>query len=241
MNLKLLSLLLCLPLLSLFAQNDDNAKLQITGSARIIVKPDIGILNIGVKDLKLKMNDAISSLGEKSKYYLDVLKKIGFTEKEIKTTKFSVSTNSVYRQNNYVDSGYIASQEIRIEFQYAPDILSKILNTLSNSDKNANFSFDFKLSEDLKEKVQAEIIDQAIIDAKNKAKAIAISSDLKLIKILRISYGGWGGNSGMNKIEREERYMASIAGNSGTIFNFTPDDLVFRDDINIDWEIEERK
>ncbi len=44
----------------------------------------------------------------------------------------------------------------------------------------------------------------------------------------------------MEQIEREHRYAAAAASSEDTkVYNFTPDDLLFRDDISIDWEIEE--
>ncbi len=224
----------------MFAQNEEKPELQITGSARMVVKPDIGVLNIGVTSLENKMADAISKLGDISKYYVEALQKIGFTDKDIKTTKFSVNTNRVYVNDNYVDSGYVASQQIRLEFKYNQKLLEKILATFSLSEQSADFSFDFKLSEELKQQVQSEIISQAVIDAKQKASDIAKSSSLILKRITRIGYGGWGGNSGMEKLEREQRYMASAAMASSGGFNFNPDDLIFRDTVNITWEIEEK-
>ena len=235
-------LILVLILLSVVVRGQDKKEslLQIVGSARVIVKPDVGILNIRVSEVEPKMSGAIKTLGDKSNVYLDLLQKIGFSGKEIKTTKFAVSKNRVYRKNVYVDSGYVASQEIRLEFKYEQNTLSDILNSFSNTNEEADFSFDFKLSDSLKAMVQSQIIDLAVKDAKSKAGDIATSSNLKLIKISKISYGGWGRDSGMEKIEREHQYAAAASGGSQRVFNFTPDDLIFRDTISIDWEIEEK-
>ena len=222
------------------AQEENEALLQITGSARVAVKPDIGVLNIHVSEIKPKMNQAIEALGDKSNYYLNSLKKLDFAEKDIKTASFAVSKNRIYRNQEYVDSGYVASQDIRLEFKYDERMLSKILNEFAKSEQEINFSFVFKLSEELKDKVQEELIDLAVEDTKQKALNIAASSNLKLVKIKRITYGRWGGDSGMEQIEREYRYAAAASGSSDIkVYNFTPDDLLFRDSISIDWEIEE--
>jgi len=235
-------LLLTIMLLSIGVQgqNEKESTLQVTGSARITVKPDIGVLNIQVSEVELKMNDAIKSLGDKSNHYLGLLKTVGFSGDRVKTTKFAVSKNRVYRDNNYVDSGYVASQEIRLEFSYDQEILSKILNLFSKSDEEVDFSFDFKLSEGLKAKVQKEIIELAVKDAKEKAGNITAASNLKLVKIQEISYSRWGHDSGMEQIERQQRYASAMAADGERVFNFTPDDLIFRDTITIYWVVEEK-
>ncbi|MBO9703124.1 MAG: SIMPL domain-containing protein, partial [Sporocytophaga sp.] len=124
----------------ILGQQPEKPTLNVTGSARVIVKPDLGVLNISVSEIKPKMNDAIKALGEKSNHYNDLLKKLGFNEKDIKTTSFSVSQNRIYRNNEYTDSGYVAFQNIRLEFTYSQQILQKIVGEFSKSEKPINFS-----------------------------------------------------------------------------------------------------
>ncbi|WP_028980150.1 SIMPL domain-containing protein [Sporocytophaga myxococcoides] len=223
----------------ILGQQPEKPTLNVTGSARVIVKPDLGVLNISVSEIKLKMSDAIKALGEKSYHYNDLLKKLGFNEKEIKTTSFSVSQNRVYRNNEYIDSGYVAFQNIRIEFTYSQQILQKIVGEFSKSEKPINFNFDFELSETLKQKVQTQIIDYAIKDGSEKAATMAKASKVKLVSISHISYGSWSSDEGMQLVERRHEYSASMAPEGvGESFNFTPDDLTFRDSVTITWNIE---
>lgn len=226
---------------SVFAQEKEVPSLIVTGSSRIVVKPDMGVLNIHVSDINPKMNDAIKNLGTKTNYYVEVLKKLKFEEKDIKTTGFAVSKNRFYRNDSYIDSGYIASQDIRIEFNYNEQILSKILNEFTKQNQEIDFSFLFKLSENLKVKVQKQVIDNAVIDAKQKAADISTASGIKLIRIKSITYGsGWGGEGGMQQVEREQKYFAKASGNSDgdRVYNFIPDDLIFRDTITFVYQIE---
>ncbi len=57
---------------------------------------------------------------------------------------------------------------------------------------------------------------------------------------MTITYGpSWGKNDGMELIEQKHRYAAEAASNENfQSFNFTPDDLTFRDNITIEWSIE---
>jgi len=223
----------------ILGQQPEQPTLSVTGSARVIVKPDLGVLNISVSAIKPKMNDAIKALGEKSNHYNSLLKKLGFNEKDIKTTSFAVSQNRVYRNNEYIDSGYVAFQNIRLEFTYSQQILQKIVGEFSKSEQPINFNFDFELSETLKQKVQTQIIDYAVKDGTEKAATMAKASKVKLVRIKYISYGSWSNDDGMQLVERRHEYSASLAsGDGGESFNFTPDDLTFRDSVTITWNIE---
>jgi len=238
---KITAILLLFVSLTVFGQGQQPEKptLSVTGSARVSVKPDLGILNILVSEVKPKMTDAIKALGEKSNHYNELLKKMGFNEKDIKTTSFAVSKNRVYRDNAYIDSGYVASQTIRLEFIYNQQILQKIVGEFSKSEKPIDFSFDFELSEELKQKVQSQIIEIAVKDANEKAAIMTKASKLKLVSITTISYGTWGRDSGMELIERRQKYASAMASSDEMqSFNFTPDDLIFRDTVTMEWIIE---
>ncbi len=164
---------------------------------------------------------------------------MGFREEEIKTTSFTVSKNRVYRDRDYIDSGYVASQNIIVKFSYSQQLLQKIVTEFSKNEQPINFSFDFELSEQLKQKVQNQIIEYAVNDANEKAQNIAKASKLKLIRINTITYGSWAKEAGMELIEQKHNYAsAAVASDDFESFNFTPDDLIFRYTITMEWSIE---
>ncbi|WP_203296804.1 SIMPL domain-containing protein [Luteirhabdus pelagi] len=237
---KLITTCLILKCIIGFSQDNKEPILQVLGSAKVIIKPDLAVLNINASEIEETMALAVQELGDKSDFYTNLLKKLDFKQNDLKTTQFSVSKNRVYQNNRYVDSGYVASQKIRLEFKYKKETLKRILTELSNSQEEIDFSFDFKLSDELKSDVQDKILEYAVADSKKKAEKIASSADVKILRISKITYGGWGsGDGGMQQVERENRYpiaMASSADN--TVFNFTPDDLLFRDTITVEWLIE---
>jgi uncharacterized protein len=232
--------ILFLTLSSFFAnaQEDTKAKnLQVIGSSKVVVTPDVGILLIHLSQIDTSFNKSIIGLGDKTNNIVKLLVSIGFKEEEIKTASFSTSKNRIYKQDGYKDSGYVAIQNVKIEFANDKNLLSKILNKLSSSKSDIDFSFEFKLSDKLKSEVQNRIIELAIIDAKQKSELMVKVSGLKLIGIKDLNYG-WNQRSGMEQVETEHRYAASSAGSNSRIFNFTPEDLIFRDSVTITWGIE---
>lgn len=236
---SLTTFLLILATLASFGQAKEKPSITVTGVARVTVTPDLGVLNIYVAEIQPKMGDAIKALGDKSNYYNALLKKMGFNEKDIRTTRFAVAKNKVYKDNESIDSGYIASQNIRLAFSYDQKTLQKIVSEFSKSEKPIDFSFEFELSEQLKQKVQTQIIDYAVKDGNEKAMGIAKAAGLKLAAIKEITYGGWGRDSGLELVEKQHRYASSMAATDAIqTFNFTPEDLVFRDAITIIWVVE---
>jgi uncharacterized protein YggE len=236
---RLTTIFLLILTMNVYGQEKEKTTLNVSGVARVTVKPDLGVLNISVSEVKPKMGEAIKELGDKSIYYNELLKKMGFNEKDLKTTSFAVSKNRIHKANGYIDSGYVASQNIRLEFVYDQITLQKIIFEFSKSERPVDFSFDFELSEQLKQKVQAQIIEYAVKNGNEKASGIAKAAGLKLVKINDITYGGWGQNSGMELVENRHSYNnASMGGGDYNAFNFTPEDLVFRDALTIVWTVE---
>lgn len=228
--------------LTIFGQDAKPTKptLSITGFASIRVKPDIGILKISVSEIRLNMSDAIKTLEEKSNYYNSLLIKLGFAEKDIKTTSFDVSTNSYYSNGRMVDSGYVASQNIKLEFVYTQQTLQKIVTAFSKSEKPIDFTFEFILSEEVKQKVQSNILEVAIKDATEKAAIISKASKVKLVNIKSISYGVVENTGGMVDLDRIQSYTSSVGNYTPQIntFNFIPNDMTFRDAVLMEWVIE---
>ncbi|MGB0882309.1 MAG: SIMPL domain-containing protein [Vicingaceae bacterium] len=217
------------------AQEKNETTINVSGSAKVSVSPDLCLLNIKLSSTQQKMNEAVSTLGKKSNYYLAILKKLGFKEEDIKTTNFSISKNRVYVNRQYVDSGYNASQSIKIEFNHNKKTLTNILNELSESKEAVDFSFSFRISEKLKQKTQLLIIEEAISDAKLKSERIASSSGLNLIKIKNISYGSSASYSNNLKYSRELSYAADLSNTSETSYNFTPDDITLNNSVSVIW------
>lgn len=227
-----MSLLLLLISCQLLAQKKSN-KLQVTGKARVVVSPDVAILSISVSQIRQTMKESIDALANTTNQYSAKLKEIGFEEGEIKTTSFSVYKNQIRRGSEYIDSGYVASQQVKLEFVYTEKIIPQILDRFSESDLELNFSFRFKLSEELKQKVQKEIIADAIKDGQMKATAMADAANLTILELESITYGSWSNSSGMERVTSESRYGASAAVGGSRSFNFRPDDLVFNDTVTI--------
>ena len=216
-----------------FGQTEKHVpSIQIVGQARTSVKPDVGVLIISITNKSLEASQAISGLNDKTKDVSKQLMSIGFKENDIKTTDFQVRENKIYRREEIIDSGYVAMQNVKVEFKGHKENIAKILTAFSKSKTDFTVNFDFKLSDELQEKVKNELIKSAIKDANSKSKVIAESAGVKLLRIRDINYGG----GGIIMNESGARYKLAAA--SDSMEGFTPTDMEFSDTVVITWQLE---
>lgn len=236
MKYMLLPLVLCVSLLAA-AQTTHTPFLVVVGNAKTEVTPDIGVLNIRVSTINATMSEATKALGEKTRYYTQQLMQLGFKEGDIKTTGFSVSKNRVYLpQGGYKDSGYIASQNVRLEFGNDKETISQILNKFSESTAEVDFSFDFKVSDKRRSEVQNDLIRLAVKDAQQKAGVMAQAAGVKLARVHKMHHGQERAIP-LEEMGRGYKFSAMAADNAEA-FYFTPDDIVFSDSVTMEWVIE---
>lgn len=222
--------------INLYAQQDKGPIVQVVGNSRLSVKPDVGVLIIGISNKSLNVSQATTGLNDKTKNISRQLTGIGFKESDIKTTDFQVRENKIYRREEYVDSGYVATQNVRVEFKYDKETIVKILNAFSKSKTDFTLNIDFKLSDQLRSSVQNELLKLAIQDSREKSKLISETSGVKLKKIKEINYYG-AGNAGGGREEYTPMYKSMAPGMANDT-GFTPNEMLFTDSIVVIWEIE---
>jgi len=208
-------------------------QLEVTGTAQLSMPPDTGILNINLSQIEMQFGKAISSLERKKRDIREQIQKMGFEEDAIFTDNFQVRKNTIYRNNRQIDSGFVATEQLHLEFKNTKLNLSKILTQFSESASEFNLNFSFKLSDSLRASVQDQLIQLATEDAFKKAKLISTASGTTLQKVIRIQYG-----NSYNTPMRTENDMMSLRGASKMSEGFTPSDLVYNASILVMWSLE---
>jgi len=231
---KLIPLLFfLLPILALAQHHAPTSQLEVTGTAQLAISPDTGVLNISLSHIEMQFGKAISGLEKKAADIRAQIEKIGFSRDDIMTDNFQVRKNTLYRNNRQVDSGYVATQQVHLEFKNTVGNLSKILTQFSESASEFDLNFSFKLSDPLKENVQDRLIKLAVEDAFKKAELISAASKTNLQKVIRIQYGN-SFNAGM----RAESDMMNLKMASAMSEGFTPSDQLFSGSILVVWGLE---
>ncbi|MHB1316502.1 MAG: SIMPL domain-containing protein [Minisyncoccota bacterium] len=170
---------------------------SVTGKGEISIKPDVASFTYSVIEEGKTTSEAQDKSTEKSNSIIDALKKAGIEEKDIKTISYNINpkyeyTNSVCTPyscppGKSIIVGYEVSQSVEVKIRKidkAGDIIS--LAGGLNVPNLSNLSFVVDDPEALK----SEVRKLAIIDAKEKAKALSKELGVKFGEIISFYENG---------------------------------------------------
>lgn len=180
-------------------------EITITGEGKVFIKPDIAVVNLGVKTETEKSADAVNQNNEKMNEIIKAVKTLGVDEKDIKTSAYNLYPVYDYTERGRIFVGYTLDQQINVKIRKF-DTISDILDKAT--EKGANTISDLQFTVDDLEKAKAEAREKAITQAKEKAIVLANQAGLRIVKLVNISEGyasspqpmyGMGGASDMSE------------------------------------------
>jgi uncharacterized protein len=160
--------------------------MTVSAEGESVAKPDVAIINVGVKTLaKMKVEDVISENTKKMNSIIKVLKDSGIKERDIKTVNYNL-----YPVYDYIESrgrvlkGYELSQSLRVKIRDMETIGDTIdLATRNGANDVSSVSFTIDDPEELKNEAREEAIEKA----KTKAKSMAKISGINLGRVVNVS------------------------------------------------------
>jgi len=168
--------------------------ITVSGKGEIVVKPDIATVSFGVSAENLDVSKAQTESSKKMNSIIDLLKKEGIAEKDIKTTNYNIYPKYDYirAQLDYyggkqVLSGYVVSQTVEVKIRdisKAGTILSGVGEFGVTDVSGLSFTVDNQDS------MKDQARDLAIKDAKTQAKVLAKGLGVRLVKITSFSENG---------------------------------------------------
>jgi len=226
--------LLTVFILSATAQQNTRT-LEVKGVGTYKAMPDIGVLTVEAIITNKIFGTAVKELNTKTDRLIAQLQTVGFKKEDIKTTDFSVSKNMVWENNTNIDKGYIARQNITVEFQNTKEKIGAIINSFMNSENEVHFAFHFTLSDTKETLVKNELLTLTVNDAQSRAEVIAAASKQKLGKIKHISYG-----VAQNQIpfQKNNFSVSEMTVSSQRSPGFDVKEMTFTDEITIVWELD---
>jgi hypothetical protein len=220
-------------ILSATAQQNTRT-LEVKGVGTYKAMPDIGVLTVEAVIVNKKFGEAVKELNTKTDGLITQLQTVGFKKEEIKTTDFSVSKNMVWENNANVDKGYIAQQNISVEFPNTKEKIGTIISSFMSSENEVRFAFHFTLSGKKEILVKNELLRLTVNDAQSRADVIAVTSKQKLGKIKHISYGIAQEQIPFRKSTLSVSEMAITSQRSS---GFDVKEMTFTDEVTIVWEL----
>jgi uncharacterized protein YggE len=216
-----------------FAQGQDQI-ISITGEAIVYATPEMAKVNIPLtaknSDYTSCSNQLLASYETLSK----ALEKVGFDKEEIKSTRFNITENYVYRDRERIQDGYTGSMGLVLKMEQTPENMGKLVNVMSQEAFSFGYSIQYELSENQKKELEKEAIEQAVAQAKTNAELILAAAGMKLGYIVNISYGKSSPSYG--PLVRRDEAMGVMKSDNQTL-EITPEEMEIRQHVDISWSI----
>jgi uncharacterized protein YggE len=224
-----------------YAQNAPST-LVVAGKSKIFVIPEVAKISVSLTYENKVYSVCMDSLKSQSELLRKFLISHGVDATSIKSNRFQIGENYDYESDKRKKKDYQASQSIVVEVINDLEKVNKIAEAIGKSRTKGEMSISFELSENNREKVKAQLIENAIKDANFKADAIVKNSNITRGKLIKIRYGV------VDNIRIEKEYgdcinqvmftPPHITGDRNTnTLSISPQELELNDEIIMEWEI----
>ncbi|MGY6743410.1 MAG: SIMPL domain-containing protein [Cecembia sp.] len=174
-------------LLFLGAQAQQLPVIEVEGLSEVSVLPDEALIYISLTEKAMTVADATNGLNKKTKSIEEALKKSGVKTYQFFAENYFVQVNRVFSRGTSRDSGFVASQNIRVRVSDIEKDLIKVTETIHQTG-NPGFSLSLNVSDNLKKQTEEHLLELAIEDAIKKAHIIAKSIGVEDIKVHKVVY-----------------------------------------------------
>jgi uncharacterized protein len=166
-----------------------------SGEGKMTAIPDQATVNAGVTAQSTTVVDAQNKVNQTTNKIIADLKKLGLSDKDIKTTDYSVNPNygtgtampmmGVIGGGQQQITGYTVTQNLEIKVKPI-DKANKVVDTATADGANLVGGINFTFSDILSKSLEAKATEQAVNDAKDKAQTLASASGIHLGKIVNV-------------------------------------------------------
>jgi len=165
------------------------------GEGKVTAVPDQATINVGVTQTSTTVADAQNKVNTTSDKIIQDVKKLGFSDKDIKTTNYSVNPNysneivpmggPMMPSGQQNITGYTVTQNLEINVKPI-DKANKVIDAATADGANLVGGVNFTFSDSLQKSLSDQATLQAVNDAKNKAQGLANASGIQLGKIVNV-------------------------------------------------------
>ncbi len=173
--------------LDLSQQN--NNTISVTGKAETYVTPDTARISFYVTKRGNDQKRIADYVNKKTKSVIEKLESLNIDRKDIKTTNYSLNPEYTWNEGRRNFIGYRAQQNITVTIRDM-EIISKVLSTIAELEVD-NISGPNMYVDKLNE-IKDELREEAIANAKKKARKLADELGVSLDKIVGFSEDGGG-------------------------------------------------
>ena len=171
--------------------------LEVQGEGRANAVPDHIRLSFALAGYAVSYRETVEQLNAQTEELRCLIESAGIDRKEVKTRDFDISARwktvkkldraRGEKTEEEVFEGYTASHSLRLELKYDKEQVNKLLELITSGEHRARLSVDFFVGDE--EGLQKRAMADAARRARENAEILAREAGVKLVKVLKVSYG----------------------------------------------------
>ena len=161
--------------------------LKVQGVGHAQAEPDTATLSLDVEGKAQEYGTAMNTLNNATEQLKSRLRSSKLPIIELKTTDFSINTETKYENGQSIDIGYRASHRMNIVMANDKALLNDVIDHVVHSQSDAQFQVSFTLKDN--EALRQKALQNAVLSAQNNAHTLATTAQLQLGKVQEIIYG----------------------------------------------------
>ncbi len=169
------------------SQKSSVGTLNVSGTGKIKVKPDLATINVGVMTRDKEAASAQSKNNEIMAKVMEALKALGLKDEDIKTASFNMYPTYDYSKNTAELTGYEVTHMLNVTIKDI-DNSGKYIDAAIKAGSNTSNSIYFSVSN--AEDYYAQALVKAINDAGTKAKSMASALGITIGTPIQVSESG---------------------------------------------------
>lgn len=213
--------------------------ITICGRGSACAAPDWIEITIELTTRHADYNRVMGDAAQRHARLLAALAPLGFRKDDVKTTLFNVDTeydNQPDNSGRYTRQfkGYCCNHHLAIDFSFSMKNLSSVLERLTASGADPEFSIRFTVQDLTALRTRAMV--NATANAYRSASVLTQASRTSLGSILKIEYGETKHNA-YSPTSYGAEASARVLMDMSRSMDITPDDVQLEDTVTITWEV----
>lgn len=204
--------------------------IKVRGSANVTAVPDWVVIRFSIIGKDYEYTRCMKKLSTQTESLREELASVDIEKESLKTSHFSIDTDTEYRDGRYIFKGYNAQHDAKIEFPFDKDYLNKVLQALSKTASKTTFTVSFIVKDP--EPMQQQAIADAVKNCQQKAVILAEAAGISLGEIINIDYS-WA----EVRFESRMEVCSSSKEAPDYFMDINPDDVGHSDSVTVYWEI----
>ena len=158
---------------------------QAEGQGSVSQVPDLVTISFGVTKSSSTVSDAQNQTNEAINSILKNLKNLGVSEKDLKTTNYSVNPNYSFEGVARI-TGYTVTQNIDLKIKDIKNT-NRLIDAITGNGGNLIGQVQFGFDDKTKAKLENKARKEAVGNAKEKAQNLANAAGVRLGKIINVT------------------------------------------------------